>query len=100
MNESPWTIHIAPRVRKQLERIGDRAVVGRLRDAVERLALAPYRGKPLTGHAGVRSLRVGTPGGEYRVIYTAKEIDHAVLVALIGPRESVYALLARSGIES
>jgi mRNA-degrading endonuclease RelE of RelBE toxin-antitoxin system len=43
---------------------------------------------------------VGTPGGEYRVIYTVKETDDAVLVSLIGPRESVYVLLARSGIES
>jgi hypothetical protein len=34
------------------------------------------------------------------VVYTVKETDHAVLVALMGPRESVYALLARSGIES
>jgi mRNA interferase RelE/StbE len=100
MNESPWTIHIAPRVCKQLEHTGDWAVVGRPKDAVEHLALAPYLGKPLTGHAGVRSLRVGTPGGEYRVIYTVRETDDAVLVSLIGPRESVYALLARSGIES
>jgi mRNA-degrading endonuclease RelE of RelBE toxin-antitoxin system len=43
---------------------------------------------------------VGTLGGEYRVIYKVKETDHAVLVFPIGSRESVYALLARSGIES
>jgi len=98
MNESPWTIHIAPRVRKQLERIGDRAVVGRLKKAVERLSSTPYNGKALTAHPGVRSLRVGTSGGEYRVLYTVKEADHAVLVVMIGPREDIYALLGRSGI--
>jgi hypothetical protein len=66
-----------------------------LRAAVEGLAVAPYKGG-LTAHQGVRSLRVATSGGEFRVLYILHEADRCVLVAMIGPRKDVYDLLKRS----
>jgi mRNA-degrading endonuclease RelE of RelBE toxin-antitoxin system len=50
----------------------------------------------LTAHQGVRSLRVATSGGEFRVLYILHEADRCVLVAMIGPRKDVYGLLKRS----
>jgi mRNA-degrading endonuclease RelE of RelBE toxin-antitoxin system len=88
-------VRLAPRVRRDLERIRDKAVLRRLRAAVEGLAVAPYKGG-LTAHQGVRSLRVATSGGEFRVLYILHEADRCVLVAMIGPRKDGYDLLKRS----
>ena len=96
MPDALWDVRLAPRVRRDLERIRDKTVLRRLRAAVEGLALIPYKGKGLTAHPGVRSLRVATSGGEFRVLYILHEADHCVLVAMIGPRKDVYDLLKRS----
>jgi len=60
MADALWDVRLAPRVRRVLERIRDKAVLRRLRAAVEGLAVAPYKGKGLTAHQGVRSL-CGSP---------------------------------------
>lgn len=47
------------------------------------------------GYPGVRSERVGTPSGEYRVLYQILEEEREVFVLLVGSREEVYGLLER-----
>lgn len=93
--EEPWTLCYDPRVRKCLEKIRDKAVIRRIKQAAAHLALAPYSGKELEGHPRVRSERVGTPGGEYRVLYQLLEEEREVFIVLVGSREEVYGLLER-----
>jgi mRNA-degrading endonuclease RelE of RelBE toxin-antitoxin system len=69
MADALWDVRLAPRVRRVLELVRDK---------------------------GVRSLRVATSGGEFRVLYILHEADRCVLVAMIGPRKDVYDLLKRS----
>jgi len=42
-----------------------------------------------------QDLPVGTPSGEFRIIYRLRHEDHVILVDLIEPREEVYKLLRR-----
>ncbi|MBI1741698.1 type II toxin-antitoxin system RelE/ParE family toxin [Candidatus Acetothermia bacterium] len=66
-----WELRYDPRVRSALEKLRDRAVLRRLEKAALRLKDRPERGKRLKGYEnrGLRSYRVGTPGGEYRILY-------------------------------
>ncbi len=91
-----WTLVYDPRVRKQLQKIKNKAVIRRIKESAERLQSAPYSGKPLQGYHGLRSKRIGTPHGEYRLIYLPIKENQEVLVILVGTREEVYALLKRS----
>jgi len=52
------------------------------------------RGKKLSGN-DLHSLRIGTPGGEYRAIYRVKDKQKDILIVLVAPREKVYDLLDR-----
>jgi len=52
MADALWDVQLAPRVRRILERIRDKAVLRRLRAAVEGLAVAPYKGQRLDGSPG------------------------------------------------
>ena len=91
----PWELRYDPRVRKRLERIRDKEVIKRIEESARRLRERPYLGKKLEGYPGLRSYRVGTPGGEYRIIYRLLKEERVVFVILIGSREEVYELLGR-----
>jgi len=91
----PWTLVYDPRVRKYLEKIRDRAVIRRLEGAAARLTRFPRSGKSLDHYPGVRSERVGTSGGEYRILYQLFEEQREVFVLLIASRDEVYELLER-----
>ena len=94
MTAPPWDIQLNRNIRKRLERHG-KAVNRRLKEALEKLRESPQRGKPLKAHKGVYSLGVGTPSGEFRIIYRLHHRDRVILVDLIEPREVVYKLLER-----
>ncbi len=94
MTSRPWDIQLNRNIRKRLERHG-RAVNRRLKEALEKLRENPQRGEPLKAHRGVYSLGVGTPSGEFRIIYRLRHEDSVILVDLIEPREVVYKLLER-----
>jgi len=68
-----WTLKYDPRVRKQLEKIRNKVVIRRIKESAESLQERPYAGKSLHGYPGVRSKRIGTPQGEYRLIYQLVE---------------------------
>lgn len=91
-----WTLRYDPRVRKQLQKIKNKDVIRRIKESAERLQTAPYSGKPLRGYENVRSKRIGTPNGEYRLIYLPIKENREVLILLIGTREEIYTLLKRS----
>ncbi|MCD5407944.1 type II toxin-antitoxin system RelE/ParE family toxin [Candidatus Bipolaricaulota bacterium] len=95
-----WTLRYDPRVRKELERVRDKQVIERLKSAAETLKDEPFSGKPLRGYPGVWSKRVGTKGGEWRIIYMPLKSERVLLVVLIAPREEVYELLKRGGRRS
>ena len=90
-----WTLRYDPRVRKRLEKVRDREIIRRLKGAAEALQNNPFSGKPLRGHQGVWSKRVGPKGGEWRIIYLPLKNEHVVLIVLAAPREEVYELLRR-----
>lgn len=90
-----WTLRYDPRVRKQLERIRNKNVIRRIKQSAESLRDNPHSGKTLRGYPGVRSKRIGTPEGEYRLIYRLLEKEQEVFVILIGPREEIYEILRR-----
>ena len=91
-----WTLRYDPRVRKQLQKIKNKDVIRRIKESAERLRINPYSGKPLQRYKGVRSKRIGTPRGEYRLIYLPIKENHEVLVILVGTREEVYELLKQT----
>jgi len=82
-------------VRKRLEKIRNKEIVRRIEKSALRLKERPYLGESLEGYANIRSYRIGTPGGEYRIIYRLIKKDRVVFVVLVGPREEVYDLLRR-----
>lgn len=90
-----WTLRYDPRVRKQLEKICNKNVIRRIEESAKGLRDNPYTGKILRGYPGVRSKRIGTPEGEYRLIYRLLEKEQKVFIILVGPREEIYDLLGR-----
>jgi len=91
-----WELQYDPRVRKQLEKIRDTTIIRRIEEAARQLKDKPYSGKPLRGYSGVRSKRVATSGGEYRIVYIPIKTDRVVFIVLVAPREEVYKLLRRN----
>lgn len=89
-----WDVQLNRNIPRRLERHG-KAVNRRLKEALEKLKDDPFRGKPLKRYKGVYSLGVGTPAGEFRILYRLRPEDRVILVDLIEPREGVYKLLAR-----
>jgi len=69
MAEPRWTLRYDPCVLHRMAKVQDRAILRRLEVAAKRLQKQPRLGKPLKGHRDVRSYRVGTSGGEYRILY-------------------------------
>ena len=96
MSLEHWELKYDPRVRKQLERIRDTAVIGRIEEAARGLKNRPYSGKPLRGYPGVWSKRVASSGGEYRIIYIPVKTDRVIFIVLVASREEVYKLLKRN----
>ncbi|MFQ6111792.1 MAG: type II toxin-antitoxin system RelE/ParE family toxin [Nitrospinota bacterium] len=92
--QEPWDVQLNKDIPKRLARHG-RRVNRRLKEALERLKLDPHHGKSLKGYENVYSLAVGTPSGEFRIIYRLRYEDHVILVDLIEPRQEVYKLLKR-----
>lgn len=90
-----WELKYDPRVRKRLGRIKNKRIIRRIEESALRLKERPYLGESLEGYANVRSYRIGTPGGGYRIIYRPIKKDQVVFVILVGPREEVYDLLRR-----
>jgi len=88
-----WELRYDPRVRKQLEKIRGTAIIRRIGEAARQLRDRPYSDKPLRGYHGVRSKRVPTSGGEYRIIYIPIKTDRVVFIVLVASREEVYKLL-------
>lgn len=97
MSGTPWTLRYDPRVKRQLEKIRDHSVLQRLASSAKRLETQPRLGKQLEGYQDIRSYRVGTPGGEYRILYRLILDHQVVLILLIAPRDDVYELLERRG---
>jgi mRNA interferase RelE/StbE len=89
-----WTIHWGPRAEQAIRKLGKGPVSFRIREAVETLKERPRRGKYFPDK-GVYSLRIGTPGGEYRAIYQLIPEDKVVLIILIASREEIYKILGR-----
>ena len=69
------------------------------RKAIEKIRTLrdePYKYPLLSGiFTGFRKITLGTPGGEYRVIYTLDEKLKAVNIVFVGPRENFYKELQR-----
>jgi len=97
VSDVSWTLHYDSRVKRQLEKIHDRKVMHRLATSARRLETRPSLGKLLEGYRDVRSYRVGTPGGEYRILYRLIPEDQVVLVLMIAPRDEVYERFERRG---
>lgn len=90
-----WELRYDPRVRKRLEKIRNKEIVRRIEESALRLKERPYLGESLERYTNTRSYRIGTAGGEYRIIYRLIKKDRVVFVILVGSREEVYDLLKR-----
>lgn len=93
-----WTVHWSPRAERMIHNIGKGPVTLRIRQEVESLKERPRRGKYFPDK-DVYSLRIGTPGGEYRAIYQLIPADKAVLIVLVASRQNVYEILDRIDLE-
>lgn len=96
--EEVWELRYDPRVRKRLQRIRSKTLIRRIEEAARSLQSNPLSGKPVRNHPEVRSKRVTTSGGEYRIIYLPIKEDRAVLVILVATRQEVYKLLGRKSV--
>lgn len=96
--EDVWNLIYDPRIRRQLEKIRNKNVIRRIQESAVALCNNPYSGKTLRGYPGVRSKRIGTPEGEYRLIYRLIEEKREVFIVLVGPREAIYELLERKSL--
>ena len=67
-------------------------IMERIRDLKENPRRFPLLSRTLTGF---RKIALGTPGGEYRVVYTIDEELKAVNIVFVGPRENFYKELQR-----
>lgn len=98
LSQLMWTLKYDLRVRKQLEKICNKAAIRRIKESAESLQQKPYAGKLLRRYPGVRSKRIGTPEGDYRLIYQLIKEKQEVFIILVGHRKDIYDLLARKEI--
>jgi len=77
-----------------IRKLGKGPITSRIRAEIETLKERPRRGKYFPDK-DVYSLRIGTPGGEYRAIYQLIPEDEVVLIILVAPRSEVYQILGR-----
>ncbi len=83
---------------KALDEITDIKVRTRIIAVIENLLEAPKQGKLLGGVArkkGIRSLRITTSHGEFRVLYRIIERE-IIIILFVATREEVYKILERS----
>jgi len=91
-----WELEYASRVKKQLKNIDNKYTIRRIRDSVRRLEDNPKSAPLLSGTSKpTRSLRFGTPDGEYRAVYLLVEEDKTVYIFHLEKRESDYEDLHR-----
>ena len=91
-----WELEYASRVKKQLKNIDNKDTIRRIRDSVGRLEDNPRSAPLLSGTSKpTRSLRFGTPDGEYRAVYLLVEEDKTVYIFHLEKRESDYEDLHR-----
>lgn len=92
-----WGLEYDPRVGKQLEKIDNKDTVRRIKESVERLKDEPKLAPLLSGTSKpTRSLRFGTPDGEYRAVYLLVDEDKTVYIFHLEKRESDYEDLHRT----
>lgn len=90
-----YKIEFEKRAVQQLKKL-DPPICKRVMERIRTLIENPYRYSLLSGTlSGFRKIVVGTPGGEYRVVYTLDEELKAVNVVFVGPRENFYKELQR-----
>jgi len=90
-----WELKYDPDVREYLKSLDDH-ILTRVEKSARRLKKSPRLGKQLKGFTSTtRSYRLGTPGGEFRIIYELIEEDKVVFIFLIGPRNDIYDELER-----
>lgn len=89
-----WIVLWAPRAQKFARKLGKGSVRDRIRKEIDSLVAAPKQGKYFPSY-DVYSLRIGTPGGEYRAIYQLIPEDQTLLIVLVASREQVYKILDR-----
>lgn len=92
-----WSIEYGPYITQQFEKLNETVVQTAIK-RIGRLQKNPELGKPLKGKArnyNLRSLRISTSQGEFRVIYQLWEEHKKILAVFIGSREDVYDRLNR-----
>ena len=84
----PNTVFLSRRAEKFLAQLGDAALYGRLRRAIEtlRLEARPPGSVKLAGAPDLYRLRVG----DYRIVYQVRDFELIVLVLSVGHRREIY----------
>lgn len=87
MSPTPYRVTFTDAAARQIRRL-DRPVQRRLLAAADRLSQdpRPHGIKALQGAPSLLRLRVG----DYRLIYTVKDLELLVLVVTVGHRREVY----------
>lgn len=90
MPDAPrWQVELNTRARRQLRKL-NKPTARRVLTAITALERdprpAPPASLPLTGHPGLRRLRVG----DHRIVYELRDDTLVVLVVTIGHRREVY----------
>ncbi len=89
MSQAPFTVLYTREAERNVRRL-DPAVRILVRRAIEGLALAPERGKPLShALAGLRSLRTA----DYRIVYRVRDEQLIIIVITEGHRRDIYRKL-------
>ena len=90
-----YRVEFERRALRQLKKL-DPPICKKVMERIRTLRDNPYRYSLLSGSfSGFRKVAFGTPGGEYRVIYTLDEKLKAVNIVFVGARENFYKELQR-----
>lgn len=90
-----YRIEFEERAVRQLRKL-DPPIYRKIMERIRGLKKDPHKYSLFSGTlTGFRKIALGTPGGEYRVIYTLDEKLKAVNIVFVGPRESFYKELQR-----
>ena len=91
-----YEIFLAPRARKQYERL-DKHIRDEIESRLWELEDKPYeKGSPLKGlKIELRYLKISHAGVQYRAIYDIENNKEEVLVIFLGSRENFYKELRR-----
>lgn len=92
-----YEIRFTGAAEKYLKKIKDKALKKVFREALEKISIDPYIGKPKTGDlAGVYCFDVYYSKTKYELAYKVYEEDNQiVVVTLVGTRENFYDELKR-----